>query len=267
MSFALTNARKGTGVTASRQRLVAVGFAVALHLAVLVLFLHSHPRGRAIDGLGLGTMNVSLASLSRARGSSSAARVAPVRAAAPAKPAPTAPADATKPRTVLQIVSDIVAIPRPGHPVTPTPQPPVNAPTPEVAPAETTPSGSPNAGCDIGGAVQTALRSDPAAHRAVQLITMRERSAANAMIVWNGQWVSPTDIGEVSPFGILRTVIRQVVVSVSPDCREQVIVGPRFMLIPDLEVTIVVVVGNASWRWSDLLVDRETPAQPSATVP
>ena len=182
-------------------------------------------------------------------------------AAAPsAKPSPPAPADPIKPRSVVQIVSDILAIPLSEHSVIP--QPLVSSPSPTLVEVAAPASGSPGAACDVGGAVQVALRSDPAAHGAVMLIPRRDRSAANAVMMWNGQWIDPIEVGGVAPFSTIRTSIRQIVATARPDCRDQEIIGPRFMLIPDADgAMVVVVLGTASWRWSDLLVDPPAAAE------
>ncbi len=236
-----------------RHRWVAAGSAVAVHLAILALFLGSHPPATMGEGVGAGAMDIELAGFSKGSAPSPAHAAAKPRAS-PSKPAPPTASDPIKPRTVLQVVSDILAIPLPEHSVTP--QPLVSSPTPTVIQAATPASGSPGAACDIGGAVQVALRSDPAAHQAVTLIPRPDRSAANAVMMWNGQWIDPAEVGGAASFSTVRTSIRQIVAAADPGCRDQELVGPRFMLIPDAEgAMIVVAVGNATWRWSDLLID------------
>jgi hypothetical protein len=79
------------------------------------------------------------------------------------------------------------------------------------------------------------------------------------VMLWNGQWIAPGEVGEAAAFDTLRIAIRQIVAAAQPECRDAEIVGPRFMLIPDGEATMVVVFGDASWRWSDLLVDANEP--------
>ena len=238
------------------RRWIAAALAIVFHLVVLSLFLESHPRVNSGEGVGAGAMDVSLAGLSRGS-APSRAHAATASAASPAKPAPPAPADPIKPRTVLQVVSDILAIPLPEHSAEP--QPLTNTQSPTVAQTSAPASGAPGAACDIGRAVQSALQSDPEAHGAILLIPSRERSAANAVMLWNGQWIEPAEAGGDAAFATLRIAIRQIVATAEPDCRDQPIVGPRFMLIPEARATMVVVVGAAAWRWSDLLVDAGSP--------
>jgi hypothetical protein len=236
----------------SRRRWMAVTVALALHLAILALFLHSRPPVDKGVGEGRGAFDVSLAGFSRGAAPSKtpAQPTAPV---APAAPAPPAPADPIKPRSVLAIVSDILSIPLPEHSATPTPLAP--APSPVMARAIAQASGAPGAACDIAGAVETALRADPVTHGAVLLIPTKAGAAANAVMLWNGQWIAPGEVGGAAAFDTLRIAIRQIVAAAQPECRDAEIVGPRFMLIPDGGATLVVVFGTASWRWSELLVD------------
>ena len=242
----------------SRRRLIAVAVAIALHLLLLIFFISSRPHTNVGEGLGAGAMDVSLAGLSRiATPSSRPSPAAAPRAAAPAPPKPPRPPDPIKPRSVLAVVSDILSIPLPEQSVTPTPL--VAAPSPAVAKAMAQAAGAPGAACDIGGAVQSALQSDPETHGALLLIPRDARSAGHALMVWNGQWIDPAEPGAIAALINLRAAIRQIVAAARPDCRDQDIVGPRFMLVPDADSTIVVVFGDASWRWSDLLVDAETP--------
>ncbi len=243
----------------NRRRWVAAGLATALHLAILALFLGGRPAPTTGEGVGAGAMEVSLAGFSRGA-TPTPAHAAPAPAAPSAKPAPPAPDDPIEPRTVLQTVSDILAISLPEQSATPRPLVAnVNPTIPQTAAAA---SGAPGAACDIEGAVQTTLRSDPGAHGAVLLIPRRQRSAANAVLLWNGRWIDPAEVGGATAFETIRTSIRQVVSTAQADCREREVVGPRFMLIPEGEGMVVAVVGNASWRWSDLLVDPvSTPAE------
>ena len=246
----------------SDRRLPALAIALGLHLLFLIYIFANPPRVTIGQGVGDGAMDVSLAGLGHAEATPShAARAVQAKAAVTTPPAPLRPTDPIKPRSVLAIVSDILAIPLPEHSVTPTPL--VAAPTPVVAQAMAQAAGSSGAACDIAGAVQTVLVADPAAHGAILVIPTKVHSASNAVMMWNGQWVAPADVGGASAFQTLRTAIRQVVSAAGSDCRDREIVGPRFMLVPDGDATMVAVFGNASWRWSDLLVD---PAGTSAVA-
>ena len=229
---------------------------MALHLAILALFIVAHPPVNVGEGVGAGAMDVSIAGF--AHGAAPTPTKAPPAApAAPSTAAPPGAAEPIKPRSVLQIVSDILAIPLPEHSATPTPL--TVPPTPVIAQAMTQASGAPGAACDIDGAVRLALTSDPATHAAVLLIPHKERLAANAVLLWNGAWTTDADLAGADAFKTIRTAIRQIVASAQPECRAQDVTGPRFILVPDTDGMMVIAVGNAIWRWSDLLVDP--PAQ------
>ena len=260
---ALSTSNAGVRRTPHRdhRRWVAVSLAVTLHLAILALFLRSQPTVAVGRGRGEGAMDVALTGFSR--GAALATPSTPARAVPPAatKPSPPAPASAIKPRSVLAIVSDILAIPVPDQTITPTPV--IAAPpSPVMMRAMAQAAGAPGASCDIGGAVQTALREDPVIHSAVLLVPMRARSAANAVVMWNGQWIAPLDAGRAAALDTLQTGIRQVIAAAQPDCRDRELTGPRFMLIPAGEATMVLVFGNASWKWSDLATAESGAVRP-----
>ena len=185
------------------------------------------------------------------------APIAPAPSATRKPPTPPAPPDPIKPRSVLAIVSDILSIPLPEHSVTPTPL--VPTPSPVLVQAIAQASGAPGAACDVAGAVQTALRSDPETHGAILLMPRKQGVGANAVLIWNGAWIAPAATGDLPAFTTIRRAIRQIVAAAPSECRDQAMVGPRFMLIPEPESTMVVVFGNASWKWSDLLVDPDDP--------
>ena len=235
-----------------------MGLALILHLLILALFLFSHPRVDLGQGVGAGAMDLSLAGLGHAAAPSPRlATAAPAPPATPKPPAPPAPPDPIKPRSVLAIVSDILSIPLPEHSVTPTPL--VPTPSPVLAQAMAQASGAPGAACDVAGAVQTALRSDPETHGAILLMPRSQGAGADAVVIWNGGWIDPAATGGLPALTTIRAAIRQVVAAAPAECRDQAIMGPRFMLIPEADTTIVVVFGDASWKWSDLLVDSDRP--------
>jgi hypothetical protein len=240
---------------ASRRRLWGLGLALGLHLLILALFLFSHPRVDIGQGVGAGAMDLSLAGLGHAEAPSP--RLATAAPARPATPKPPAPPDPIKPRSVLAIVSDILSIPLPEHSVTPTPL--IATPSPTLVQAMAQASGAPGAACDVAGAVQTALRSDPETQGAILLMPRKQGVGANAVLIWNGAWIAPAATGGLPAFTTIRGAIRQIVAAAPSECRDQAMVGPRFMLIPEPESTLVVVFGNASWKWSDLLADPDGP--------
>ena len=243
---------------ARRRRLAAVGLAVALHLAILALFIVAHPPVNIGEGVGAGAMDVSIAGFSRGA-APTPTKSPPAATASPSTATPPAPPDPIKPRSVLQIVSDILSIPLPENSATPTPL--TAPPTPVIAQAMAQASGAPGASCDIDGAVRLALTSDPATHAAVLLIPHNERVAANAVLLWNGAWTNPADIGGAPALTTIRAAIRQIVASAQPECRARDVTGPRFMLVPDSDGMMVIAIGNATWRWSDLLVDQNDPSR------
>jgi hypothetical protein len=256
MSVPSIDAPEGERTRSSRRRLWSLGIAIGIHLLILALFLVSRPRSHMGQGVGVGAMDLSLAGLGHAAAPSPPlATTAPAPPATPKPPAPPAPPDPIKPRSVLAIVSDILSIPLPEHSVTPTPL--VPTPSPVVVQAMAQASSAPGAACDVGGAVQTTLRSDPDTHGAVLLMPRTQGAGANAVVIWNGEWIAPAATDALPALTTIRASIRKVVAAAPAECRDQAIVGPRFMLIPAGDTTVVAVFGDDDWKWSDLLVDAD----------
>ncbi len=105
--------------------------------------------------------------------------------------------------------------------------------------------------CDLTAPVEAALRADPAIADAVATIPRDSRSVANAILLWNQDWLAPDEIGS-GALPTIRDTIVATIEAATPECRNAVQTGPRFMPLDDAGATIVVV-GSDEWRWQDLV--------------
>ena len=86
------------------------------------------------------------------------------------------------------------------------------------------------------------------------------RSGADAVMLWNGKWFdqqipvpAPTATGAVSINSSLRLAIEKMVIAAPAECRDEAMVGPVFVPIPEGDRTTLLAIGSGAWRWSDLL--------------
>lgn len=158
---------------------------------------------------------------------------------------------------------------------------------PSTQPVETEPVASPSeaapgvAGqCQLTLDTQAAIERDPAAMAELAALPPGLRTEADAVMVWNGQWVDlaapvatgskevVTDPGSGAPAvpSAIGSAIAAVVEAASPACRDGLVAGPVFIPIPEPGRTTILVIGSGAWRWSDMLQPgKPCVASPSAT--
>ena len=118
-------------------------------------------------------------------------------------------------------------------------------------------SGEPNATCNLTQALATALSASPAVRLGLDELPLDQRSVANAVMLWDGQWPDDTRIGGKA---VLRALLVKAVSTAQPQCLTAQQRGPALFLVPDNSRTVVLAVGSGLWTWGDLLA---TPADVS----
>ncbi len=143
------------------------------------------------------------------------------------------------------------------------PPPVIELPTPNetlVATLEQTASVSAGGACDLTEPVQAALRDSEAVAASLPQIPQTRRSVANAIMIWNAQWVALHETLDPAAMAAIRDTVAGTIAAASPECRLQPQRGPRLILLPGLNETTVLALGSGVWRWQDLL----DTAQPKA---
>ncbi len=107
--------------------------------------------------------------------------------------------------------------------------------------------------CDLTAPVQAALQASKELQASLPQIPRTQRSVANAIMVWNVDWVALDAQLDTAALTIVRDVVAQTVAAASPECRLQAQGGPRLILLPGSADTTVLALGSGSWRWQDLL--------------
>jgi len=100
--------------------------------------------------------------------------------------------------------------------------------------------------CDMGRAVQNALRRDPLVRAAVE----NANRIGKAVMLWNGDWVQTGD-EEGKGLSAVREAISWEVAFAPEACRNMRQHGPVLLSLAD--GTTRFSVGTSDWRWSDLL--------------
>lgn len=143
------------------------------------------------------------------------------------------------------------------------PPPPIVFPAPAIIlpsslPTPTEQQNRPQAGeaggCALAARTAEAIAKDPAAMAELAALPPAYRTSADAVMLWNGEWLAGAPGSIASPATpSLRRVVAQVVAEASPECRAAPMGGPQFVAIPEQGRTTTLVIGSGAWRWSDLL--------------
>ncbi len=191
---------------------------------------------------------------------------APVPSPAPAAPAPAPPKPPAKPVPRLKV--------RPTRPAPPQVTPVYVAPAPVTQPMATlsdaqlagalTAGGGGGSGageggggtgagggrCDMVERLQAALRRNRGIQAAVA--QARQGTGGRALHVWNGDWVqNPGQAGK--GLAGLRQAIALEVAFAPAACRAQPMAGLVLITLADAPGAPRLALGDAAWRWSDLL--------------
>ena len=106
-------------------------------------------------------------------------------------------------------------------------------------------------GCTIAAQLQQAFTDEAPVRAAIYAIPVNERSVANAIQLWNGEWIST--IGK-DVLADLRQSVDTIVNSSTPECRNAMRIGPVFFIATDEDkIQTVIVLGSGQWRWTDLV--------------
>ncbi len=150
--------------------------------------------------------------------------------------------------------------PRPIPPVPPQPVvvPPLVVPLPVpndavVALLEQSEAAATGGACDLTAPVQAALQADEAVMASLPTIPSEQRSVANAITVWNQNWLAPDGHLDANAMVAIRDVVAGVIAMSSPECRLQPQGGPRLIILPGEPKNTVLALGSGEWRWQDLL--------------
>lgn len=216
-------ARDRTGTPASPRRVTAIALTAAVHiLAVLVLLLPDSAVLSARPRSTLATFDAV---------NEGAAKPAVHRTPQPRKIVPPPPAVfvAPPPQVELPRLSPVVATAL------------------EQAEAQAA-----TGGCDLTAPVQAALQASAAVQAALLAIPQQRRSVANAIALWDRQWVPADTMLNAQILGTIRSTITATIAAASPECRMAQQAGPRLIYVPSQRQTTVLALGSGQWTWQQV---------------
>jgi hypothetical protein len=111
-------------------------------------------------------------------------------------------------------------------------------------------------GCDLTAPVQAALQSSAAIQRQLPAIPVERRSVANAIAIWNQDWVQPDAQLKFEIIDTLRSAITTTIEAASQACRMQPQGGPRLIYLPGSAKagagTTILALGSGAWTWQQV---------------
>lgn len=153
--------------------------------------------------------------------------------------------------------------PRQPQPVPPQPPEPVIVPPPVVplpAPSamvaallEQSDEAAQGGACDLTEPVRAALEENAEVQASLPRIPRAHLSVANAIMVWNVDWVLSDDRLDAKILDSIRDVVAGTIAAASSECRLQPQGGPRLIILPGQTGNIVLALGSGQWRWQDML--------------
>ena len=145
----------------------------------------------------------------------------------------------------------------------PAPLPPARLPMPSLSSAAPETAGTAGvqgggSACQLSDDAAAAIQQDPAAMAELAALPLGVRSEADAVMLWNGVWFDQllpagTPAAMVVVKEGLHLAIARMITAAPAPCRDEAIIGPVFIPIPERERTTMLAVGSGVWRWSDLL--------------
>ena len=111
-------------------------------------------------------------------------------------------------------------------------------------------TGEANTPCNLTAMLAGAFTQSPAVRQGLGELPASERSVANAVNLWDGQWPEDSDSGGKA---LLRSLLVKAITAARPDCLTQPNRGPVLFLVPEDHSMAVLAIGSGDWTWGDLL--------------
>lgn len=123
-------------------------------------------------------------------------------------------------------------------------------------------------GCALARDAGDAIQQSVAAMAELDALPPTIRTSADAVMLWNGEWLDQGAMPQMGDSGSLRRVVEQVVADAPVECRDAEAIGPVFIPIPERDHTVMIVIGSGTWRWASLLAPATAcAATDQATCP
>ena len=121
--------------------------------------------------------------------------------------------------------------------------------------------------CEIADSLARAFTDNELLKSQLARVGPRSRSVANAIMFWDGDWVTVPGDAPEDAVNILRRAILEGVRAAAPECLIEEVAGPRFISVDSGTGTIVLVVGSGKWRWGQLIAPEQEMTGPAMPPP
>jgi hypothetical protein len=71
-------------------------------------------------------------------------------------------------------------------------------------------------------------------------------------MIWDGTWTDIELLGGASTLEPIRNVVLRELAAAPPTCQNDLVTGPRLVIVGDAARTTILTFGSGLWRWSDL---------------
>ena len=228
-------------VTPARKHIITAA-SVIVHAALFALMLRMSPSPPT--GAEVGAITVSLVA---------------GEAVAETAPRLRADAQATPPATAVEVVESPPLLPTDVDPqYVDVPEPvsdvaqrdPLNDPVALfVSTAATSALGE---ACHLSEWLRLALQEDPQVQAALVAVPRPARSIANALMLWDGDWVEPR-MQNGQSVATIRAALMAGIRAAPQACQDEAVRGPELLTLTEGASVTILAVGSGAWRWADLL--------------
>ena len=132
-----------------------------------------------------------------------------------------------------------------------------------VAAAAAASPGQPGEACPLAMWIQDALRAEPGVTAGLSVIPRQSRSVANAIMLWDGDWVAAKQPAAEAGLAPIRAAIVAGVEAAPASCREQRLNGPLLITLIGERDTTLLVIGSGEWKWADVQPAVQPEPEPS----
>lgn len=105
--------------------------------------------------------------------------------------------------------------------------------------------------CVPADALQSALSATPEVRLALARVPVRNRSVADAVVIWNVTWTALASAND-APLSSVRDVVTRTLRGLPVACVSEPVTGPRLLLIEVPGGMMVLAFGSGLWRWQDV---------------
>ncbi len=108
--------------------------------------------------------------------------------------------------------------------------------------------------CEISETLGRAFQNHATLRQALADWPPQARSVSGAIMLWDGQWVSPGSQVDPASLTLIQRGVIEGIKAAPPECLDEPMAGPRFVIVPSPDSrNTVLVLGSGAWAWRQIL--------------